>query len=233
VEKGYTMAMAVHESMRCLGCAAGAKRLVELCADCLTCLRTCPYGVPVVSEEGGVHIRIEQCQACGLCLTVCPNIAIEFRTPYIEEAAKGIQPAVEEALAGKNGLPAVVALSCGYGAFALPDFLKDFMSQKPKNLGVVRFPCISKIDTTHILKAFELGAEGVLVAGCSDEEGKCPFQKTLYWAEKRIEKVKGILQEVGIEPERLELVTLTPEQVANFDEQAGSFAEKVKALAEN
>ncbi|NLC10696.1 MAG: FAD-dependent oxidoreductase [Firmicutes bacterium] len=230
VEKGYTLAMAVHESMRCLGCAAGAKRVVELCADCLTCLRSCPYGVPVVSEEGDVNIRVEQCQTCGLCLTVCPNMAIEFRTPYIEEAASGIEEAVKEALKGKNGLPAVVALCCGYGSYALPEFRQEFLSQKPANLGVVRFPCISKIDTIHILKAFELGAEGVLVAGCHDEEGLCPFQKTMFWAEKRVGKVKGILKDVGYNPDCLELVSLTPQEVANFKETAENFAKKVKEL---
>ena len=36
-----------------LGCAAGAKQIVEKCVDCLACLRTCPYHVPVIDQEGG------------------------------------------------------------------------------------------------------------------------------------------------------------------------------------
>ncbi|MDO9535114.1 MAG: FAD-dependent oxidoreductase [Bacillota bacterium] len=227
VEKGYTMAMAVWESRRCLGCAAGAQRIVEKCADCLTCLRTCPYNVPVVSEQGDLMIRDHQCQACGLCVTVCPNLAIEFRAPYIAEAEAQLEPVVNKLMASRNGAPAVLVLSCGLGAYALPEFLKS----KPANVEVVKFPCISKIDTTHILKAFQLGADGVVLAGCAEGETEdCPFQKTMFWAGNRVNRVKSILKDVGIEEDRLALCSFTPDQVANFGEAAGEVLAKMKEL---
>lgn len=230
VETGYTMAMAVWESRRCLGCAAGAERVVEKCADCLTCLRTCPYNVPVVSEMGDLMIRDHQCQACGLCLTVCPNLAIDFRTPYIAEAEQQLEAAAGELVASRNGKPLVMVLSCALGAYALPEFRKDFMQDKPANVGVVRFPCISKIDTTHMLKAFQLGVDSVVVAGCaSDEADDCPFQKTMYWAAQRVSRVKTLLQEAGLEGERVALLSFTPEQVANFKD---AIAETLTQLEE-
>ncbi|MEW5921422.1 MAG: FAD-dependent oxidoreductase [Bacillota bacterium] len=230
VEKGYTMAMAVWESRRCLGCAAGAERIVEKCADCLTCLRTCPYNVPVVSEMGDLMIRDHQCQACGLCLTVCPNLAIDFRTPYITEAEEQLEAVAGELTASRNGKALVLVLSCALGAYALPEFRRDFMQNKPANVGVVRFPCISKIDTTHILKAFQLGVDGVIVAGCAaDEDDDCPFQKTMYWAGQRVSRVKSLLQEAGLEAERLALCSFTPEQVATFKD---ALAETLAQLEE-
>jgi len=233
VEKGYTMAMAVWESMRCLGCAAGAERVVEKCADCLTCLRTCPYNVPVVSAEGDLMIRDHQCQACGLCLTVCPNLAIEFRTPYIAEAEEKLEPAVKNLVAAKNGEPSVVVLACGLGAYALPEFNEGFVANKPANVEVVKFPCISKIDTTHMLKVFELGADSVIVAGCAESDGNtCPFQKTLYWANQRVSRVKGILEDVGIDAARLELLNFTPEEVADFGKAIGESLAKMKELGQ-
>ena len=234
VEKGYTMAMAVWESLRCLGCAAGAQRVVEKCADCLTCLRTCPYNVPVVGPEGGLIIRDHQCQACGLCLTVCPNIAIEFRTPYIAEAEENLEPAVKNLVASRNGAPSVLILSCGLGAYALPEFSEGFIDSKPANVAVVKFPCISKIDTTHLLKAFQLGADSVIVAGCAEDEesGKCPFQKTMFWAGQRVSRVKKILAEVGIEEERVALVNFTPQEVANFGESIAETLTKIQELGQ-
>ncbi len=228
IEKGYTMAMAVWESRRCLGCAAGAQRVVEKCADCLTCLRTCPYDVPVVGPEGGVMIRDHQCQACGLCLTVCPNLAIEFRTPYILEAEDQMEQAVPEAVAARNGSPAVAVLSCALGAYALPEFNEGFLKNKPANISVVKFPCISKIDTTHILKAFELGADRVIVAGCSEDEvDDCPFQKTMFWAQGRVNRVKGFLKELGMEEVQLALCSFTPEEVASFGDAVGEVLQKM------
>jgi formate dehydrogenase beta subunit len=233
VEKGYTMAMAVWESLRCLGCAAGAERVVEKCADCLTCLRTCPYNVPAVSAEGDLTIRDHQCQACGLCLTVCPNLAIEFRAPYITEAEEKLEPAVKDLVAARNGEPSVLVLSCGLGAYALPEFNEGFMANKPANVEIVKFPCISKIDTTHVLKAFQLGADSVIVAGCAeDENSKCPFQKTLFWAGQRVSRVKNILADVGIDAERLALLSFTPEEVANFGEAIGETLAKMKELGQ-
>jgi heterodisulfide reductase subunit A-like polyferredoxin len=48
------------------------------CAICLTCMRTCPYGVPHVDQgEGVVNIDPAACQGCGNCASACPRKAIE------------------------------------------------------------------------------------------------------------------------------------------------------------
>jgi len=219
IEHGYTQAMAVCESRRCLGCAAGALQHLEKCADCLTCLRVCPYSVPVIGPEGNVVIRADQCQACGLCLTVCPNLAIEFRTPYIKEAEEAMEEVMAQLIASRNGKPLTLALCCGYGGFALKTFTEEYVKAKPPHIGVVRFPCISKIDTLHILKAFERGIDKVAVVGCSeDQDGDCPFQKTLFWAERRVDAATRLLKDIGLGENRLFLLTLSMDQVPRFGE---------------
>jgi heterodisulfide reductase subunit A-like polyferredoxin len=52
----------------------------QKCAICLTCLRTCPFGVPRVDQaEGVVAIDPAACQGCGNCASACPRKAIEVR----------------------------------------------------------------------------------------------------------------------------------------------------------
>ena len=46
------------------------------CAGCLTCVRICPYDVPVIGEDGVAFIEPASCQGCGLCASVCPRKAI-------------------------------------------------------------------------------------------------------------------------------------------------------------
>ncbi len=231
VEKGYTMAMAVWESRRCLGCAGGAKRIVEKCVDCLACLRTCPYNVPVVDEKGGLMIREHQCQGCGLCLTICPNLAIEFRTPYIDEAEEKLESEIKKHLDSAGDDPAILVLTCGLGAFALPEFNEVFMQNKPKNVAVVKFPCISKIDTIHVLKAFKLGIDGIITAGCAeDEKNDCPFRETMYWAGQRAKRVRHLLNEVGIEEERYVLTSLSPDEIACFGDSISGILSKMQEL---
>ena len=69
-EEGFTEEEALEEAGRCRGCGGGAVVDQKKCMACLTCLRVCPYGAPVV--EAYSTIRPEYCQACGLCAPECP-----------------------------------------------------------------------------------------------------------------------------------------------------------------
>ena len=51
----------------------------ERCVACLTCVRTCPYGVPQVNEEGVVYIDPAACQGCGNCAAACPRKLIQVQ----------------------------------------------------------------------------------------------------------------------------------------------------------
>ncbi|MDT8378099.1 MAG: FAD-dependent oxidoreductase [Desulfotignum sp.] len=48
----------------------------EKCAVCLTCVRTCPYGIPYIHEEGYAQIEPFECHGCGACVAECPGKAI-------------------------------------------------------------------------------------------------------------------------------------------------------------
>jgi len=49
----------------------------DLCAACLTCVRTCPYDVPVINDDGVAEIEAAMCHGCGICAAECPAKAIE------------------------------------------------------------------------------------------------------------------------------------------------------------
>ncbi|MEW5723606.1 MAG: FAD-dependent oxidoreductase [Thermodesulfobacteriota bacterium] len=52
----------------------------EKCAVCLTCVRTCPFGVPYIGvEEGHAVIEAAICQGCGACVSECPGKAIRLQ----------------------------------------------------------------------------------------------------------------------------------------------------------
>ncbi len=51
----------------------------DRCAACLTCVRTCPYGVPEIGEEGYVVIAPAECHGCGVCVSECPGKAISLQ----------------------------------------------------------------------------------------------------------------------------------------------------------
>jgi heterodisulfide reductase subunit A-like polyferredoxin len=56
----------------------------ELCAACMTCVRTCPYSVPYINEHGVSQIDPARCRGCGLCASECPAQAISVHH-YLDE----------------------------------------------------------------------------------------------------------------------------------------------------
>ena len=50
----------------------------ELCAACLVCVKSCPYGVPKINAEGVSEIDVALCQGCGVCASECPAKAIDL-----------------------------------------------------------------------------------------------------------------------------------------------------------
>jgi len=50
----------------------------DKCAACLTCVRTCPYDVPVINEDGVAEIETAMCHGCGICTSECPAKAIQL-----------------------------------------------------------------------------------------------------------------------------------------------------------
>jgi F420-non-reducing hydrogenase iron-sulfur subunit len=61
--------------------------------------------------------------------------------------------------------PQIVAFCCHYCAYAAADLAGSLRVQYPANIKIVRLPCTGKLDILHVLKAFEAGADGVMVAG--------------------------------------------------------------------
>jgi len=78
------------------------------------------------------------------------------------------------------------------------------------------------------MQAFESGADGVLVAGCL--EGGCHFQEGNLRAKRRVAHVSQILDEIGIEPDRLRMVNLSSAMGQAFANTITQFTEQIRKL---
>lgn len=98
----------------------------------------------------------------------------------------------------------------------------------PTSIKVVKVPCTGRVDVLTMLKAFEAGVDGVYIAGCL--EGECHFLKGNLRAKKRVQYLKQLLAEVGIEPERAAMYNLSSAQGQRFAQIAQEMTEKIRAL---
>jgi heterodisulfide reductase subunit A len=71
----------------------------ERCAACLTCVRVCPYNVPVINVKGEAEIDPAMCKGCGSCVAECPARAIElmhFRDRQLWAKAQALLCSIEQ-----------------------------------------------------------------------------------------------------------------------------------------
>ncbi len=72
------------------------------CVACLTCVRLCPFEVPVVTNEGAAYIDPEKCQACGVCVLECPAQAIVLPLSFESRALKAAGTGCPACKAGES-----------------------------------------------------------------------------------------------------------------------------------
>lgn len=124
--------------------------------------------------------------------------------------------------------PVIVAFCCHYCAYTAADMAGSQRLPYPSNVKIIRVPCSGKVDALHITKAFEKGADGVYVAGCLD--GDCHFKNGNNKAAKLVTYVQNYLEEIGLEPERLEMVRISAGMGDKFALIATEITEKIRKL---
>ena len=218
-EYGYTEEEAIAEAQRCLACAAGAETTLVRCANCLTCLRVCPFGVPVIGKESGkLELRLEQCQACGICARDCPAAAIVLRRDQHD-----ILPEILGSVDLKTATDTQVMIyRCHYG-WHKENGTEDVL---PANTQVVDVLCSARLDILDVLRAFEAGADGVAVAICA--EGNCHLQGDEA-LRRRAHHIRRTLDQIGLGKDRFKIIEMTSPVRQGFASAVNQFSENVRA----
>ncbi len=122
----------------------------------------------------------------------------------------------------------IVAFCCHYCAYAAADLAGSLRLQYPPSVRVVKLPCTGKLDVLLVLDAFEHGADGVMVAGCL--EGDCHYQQGNLNAKRRVNYLRPLLQQIGLEPERVRMFNLSSAMARQWAEAVTEMDEVVRKL---
>ncbi len=98
----------------------------------------------------------------------------------------------------------------------------------PSDVKIIQVPCSGRVDILHLLRAIEDGADGVYVAGCL--EGECHYINGNLKAKKRVQYVKNVLEELDMEPGRVEMFNLSSGEGPKFAQFAKEMVERIKTL---
>jgi F420-non-reducing hydrogenase iron-sulfur subunit len=101
----------------------------------------------------------------------------------------------------------------------------------PANIKIIRVPCTGKVDLMYLLSAIQKGADGVYVVGCL--EGSCHYKQGNFKARQRVEQARVLLEEVGLEGDRVRMYNLSSGEGPTFAAYAKEMTEHIKALGPN
>ena len=97
--------------------------------------------------------------------------------------------------------PKIVAFVCNWCTYTGADLAGTSRLKQQPNARLIRVPCTGRIDPVFIIKAFESGADGVLVSGC--HPGDCHYNAGNFHARRRWIMFRELLEFTGIDSTRL------------------------------
>ncbi len=115
----------------------------------------------------------------------------------VAQAAAATAPTVAQ----EKWEPRIVALICNWCTYAGADMAGTTRRAYPAAVRAVRVPCTGRIDPLLIVKAFEQGADGVLVSGC--HPGDCHYVQGNLVARRRFTAFRALMEFLGLDPRRL------------------------------
>jgi len=138
-----------------------------------------------------------------------------------------MSPQIED----KTFEPEITAFYCVYCGYMAADTAGALHIQYPANVKFIRLPCTGKTDIRYLLEAFEQGADGVYQVACPI--GNCHHVRGNERGQARIQRAKQILDEIGIESERLDMFFMSGSQGQTFAMAAQTMIERIKKLGPN
>jgi len=190
------------------------------CNSCGLCFKRCPYSAIKLDEEKLPHVIKALCKGCGLCAADCPKECISIVHYSEEQILAQVEAALEEHPEEK-----IIGYVCHWCALGGVDMAGVSRLQYPTHARLIRVMCSARVSINMIERPFELGAAGVLVAGC--EFPTCHYISGNYAAETRIKRTKRKLAKKGYDPERLWNIWCSAADGPKF---AGTMREMSKAL---
>ncbi|HUS47358.1 MAG TPA: FAD-dependent oxidoreductase [Phycisphaerae bacterium] len=218
IDCSYAAEVAMREARRCMDCGGGAEVLVDKCAACLTCLRVCPFDIPAVTDVARISSTL--CQACGMCIVECPANAIVSRSWDV----KALVAETADEIAAMDGRR-IVAYVCGHHSPAAA--WSGTPEDRIPGVAEIYLPSISRLGSAHILHALENGAGGVIVVSC--RLGADRYPGAVERVRKRVAQVRAMLAEIGMSPEKVQLVEQASEGRQAMRAAMAEAAEKIAA----
>ena len=124
--------------------------------------------------------------------------------------------------------PKIVAFVCNWCTYLGADLAGTNRLEYPANIRIVRLPCTGRVDFNLIVKAFEIGADAVLVSGC--HPGDCHYTAGNFHARRRWGLFRELLDTVGVDLNRVYFSWISAAEGAKFQKLVTEIVDKTREM---
>lgn len=124
--------------------------------------------------------------------------------------------------------PKIQAIICNWCSYAGADLAGGGRVQYPPDVRAIRVMCTGRVDPLFIMKAFQDGADGVLISGC--HFGDCHYLEGNFKCAKRMFLVKNLLKNIGLDDRRLRMTFVSASEGAKWGMVMEDVVNTVKEL---
>lgn len=127
-----------------------------------------------------------------------------------------------------NWEPRIVAFFCNWCTYTAADLAGVSRLKYAPHIRVIRLMCSGRVDPQFILDALARGADGVLIGGC--HPGDCHYVEGNYKMLRRFEMLKRLLQDMGIEEQRVRLEWISAAEGEKVRRVVNELVEQIRKL---
>jgi len=197
----------------------------ERCDGCGLCVEHCP--VEAIELKKVAEINPAICKGCGSCISSCPRDAIDLKVFSNEEIMAEIRNAM---INKKEGEKRILLFADDLCTYTLADSVGTAKMKYDSSVYIIRVPSSSRITPKMMLKAFEMGADGIFLGEC--EKAVSPYPNTLEVIERNVNMVREKLIRAGIEPERVDYSSFVTVMLQKFVNLVNGMSEKINKFGD-
>jgi coenzyme F420-reducing hydrogenase delta subunit len=124
--------------------------------------------------------------------------------------------------------PRITAFVCNWCTYTGADLAGTSRLRMASNVRIIRLPCTGRIDPLFLIKAFERGADGVIVSGCHPAD--CHYTSGNYHARRRFALFSELATFIGIDPGRMTFSWVSASEGAKWRDVVDEAVSNVREL---
>jgi coenzyme F420-reducing hydrogenase delta subunit len=130
--------------------------------------------------------------------------------------------------AGDGFEPRITAFVCNWCTYTGADLAGTSRLHMASNVRIIRLPCTGRIDPLFMIKAFERGADAVIVSGCHPAD--CHYTAGNYHARRRFAVFHDLMDFVGVDAGRITFSWVSASEGAKWRDVVNEAVAKAREL---